>query len=608
MLALTQPDSSDCLAAMSSHAPASGLVPPVVIRYRRFAQDEPARQLLVFECASSFSGARTGKGMALVELADGRVFFFRTSLAVMRNGTEIESLLEELRKLPAWITDWNAVADFVGYMIGATLEFIDKDPFRIENWSIPEWKQHAASWLAVNRPMASIQQMNATIVQGIRQLNHELTGKLGEFMGALVDKQEYSLQGAQPYSWQSGHSVRNYFTSGSEQQQRYRRQAGATFPLIVEHLFAYPKDENTLSIIQAIDNGVPLVEHMAKLFNCHKKCIRHMVGIRPEEIGTQWAGRLRELLTIIDSLDMNRLPKSKDEWSVFGETVDLLSVMTKLPTTSLSSRLLLGELSKQNWRRKINANAGFRERALAIERLSENFRQAILATAWVNGKTFSGIVTVQRLAIMTACSLGLSRLERLARNWMVEERRLDTEKITHQADGFPVILEDPLEVSDMKVIQITSGNGLATEGQRMGSCVAGYAASCASGSAYIFSVRDGKGVPRVTIEYRLEKNRALMPELILIQQKGYKNSAPDSQYGEALNALHRYTTTPLARRKLLNLVAYQEAWTKGGGSIRAIKYIRSLEFIQFLQAENMVRLDFEKIVAEAVRQEEAAAA
>ena len=599
---------SDCLAAMGSRMPVSNPVLPVAIRYRRFAQDEPARQLLVFECAPSFSGASQGKGMALVELADGRVFFFHTSLAAMRDGPEVGNLFEELRKLPAWITDWNTAADFIGYMIGATLEFIDKDPSRIENWSIPEWKQHAAAWLAINQPMASIQQMNATIAQGIRQLSHELAGKLGEFMGALVDKQEYSLQGAQPFSWQSGHLVRNYFTSGSEQQQRYRRQAGATFPLIIEHLFACPKDESTLSIIQAIDNGMPLVEHMAKLFNCHKKCVRHMVGIRPQEIGVQWAGRLRELLTILGNLDMNRLPKSKDEWSVFGETVDLLSVMTKLPTTSLSSRLLLGELSRQNWRGKIDANAGFRERALAIERFSENFRQAILATAWVNGKTCSSIVTVQRLAIMTACSLGLSRLERLARNWMAEERRLDTEKIIHQAEGFPVILEEQLEVGDMKVIQITAGNGLASEGESMGNCVAGYAASCASGSAYIFSVRDGKDAPRVTIEYRLEKNRACMPELILIQQKGFKNSVPDSQYGEALNALHRYTTTPMARKKLLNLVTYQEAWTKGGGSIRAIKYIRSLEFIQFLQAENMVRLDFEKIVAEAVRREETATA
>lgn len=67
----------------------------MAIRYRRFAQDEPACQFLVFESAPSFSGALQGKGMALVELADGRVFFFRTSLAAMRDGPEAGNLFED---------------------------------------------------------------------------------------------------------------------------------------------------------------------------------------------------------------------------------------------------------------------------------------------------------------------------------------------------------------------------------------------------------------------------------------------------------------------------------------------------------------------------------
>lgn len=40
----------------------------------------------------------------------------------------------------------------------------------------------------------------------------------------------------------------------------------------------------------------------------------------------------------------------------------------------------------------------------------------------------------------------------------------------------------------------------------------------------------------------------------------------------------------------------------------AVKYIRSLEFIQFLKIEDGSRLNFEKLVAEAIRREEAAAA
>ena len=91
----------------------------------------------------------------------------------------------------------------------------------------------------------------------------------------------------------------------------------------------------------------------------------------------------------------------------------------------------------------------------------------------------------------------------------------------------------------------------------------------------------------------------------LIQQNGFENSTPRNRYNEALDALHRYTTSPFVRRKLLDLVVYQKAWGKGGSG-KAMKYMRSLEFIQFLKMENGSRLDFDVLVAEAIRLEEAA--
>ncbi|MCR4297895.1 MAG: hypothetical protein NUV75_03945, partial [Gallionella sp.] len=353
------------------------ILPSAVIGYRYFEQGVLTRQLLIFESAPSFSSASQGKGTALVELVDGRVFFFRTSLAAMRDDTEMIAIINELHRLPIWIKDWKVAADFVGYKICTTLEFIDRNPSRVESWNIPEWKQQAVSWLAVNQHRVTIQQINAITKEGVDELSRELSHKLAEFMDAL-GQNAYYLMGKHHCSWQASY---NYFTPGNEQQRRYRRQADTTFPLVVQQMFADPKDESAASIIQAIDKGVPLVEHMARLFNCPKKCIRHLVGLRFEDIGIQWTGRLRELLMILGSMDVNRLPKSGHEWKAFGETIDLLSALTKMPTSSLSGRLLLGELSKLNWRYKIDSRVGLRERALAIERFAENFRQAIVATA-----------------------------------------------------------------------------------------------------------------------------------------------------------------------------------------------------------------------------------
>ncbi|MDO8412951.1 MAG: hypothetical protein Q7S51_04075, partial [Gallionellaceae bacterium] len=420
--------SKDYSSAANSLTVRSSALPPAIIRYRYIVQGEMTRQFLIFESAPSFLSASKGKGTALVELLDGRLFFFRTSLAVLQDDPELIALIDELRRLPLWITDWNGTADFVGYMIGASLEFIDKDPSKIESWNIPEWKQQAVSWLAINQPMVTTRQINAAISEATAELTSELSNKLAEFIGAL-DQYTYSLQGKHHCSWQSSH---NYFTPSNEQLRRYRRQADTTFPLVIQQMIARPKDESTASIIQAIDQGVPLVEYLAKLYKCPKKCVRHLRGLRFEDIGTQWTGRFKELLMLLGSLDANRLPKGEQEWKVFGETIGLLSGLTKMPSTSLSGRMLLGELSKLNWRRKIDSNASLKERALAIERLSENFRQAIVATAWVDEKNCITGAALQRLVIEAACSLGLARLEKLARKWMAEERRLDSENIIQQ--------------------------------------------------------------------------------------------------------------------------------------------------------------------------------
>lgn len=553
-----------------------------------------ARQLLIFECAALLPKNSQGRGVALVELADGRLFFFRSSIGAMKGSQEIGCLVDELSRLPMWIAALDGAANHVSYAIGAPLEFIDSNPFQIESWCIPEWKQHAVSWLAMNQPRVSVGQINGLLAEATGDVARELSHKLALFASKL-DQDAYSSQEGYHCSWQSSH---NYFTPCNEQLRRYRRQADTTFPLVIQQIIARPKDKSTASIIQAIDEGVPIVEYLANLFACPKKCVRHLRGLRFEDIGVQWTGRIKELLMILGSLDQNRLPKDEQEWKVFGETIALLSGLTKMPTTSLSARMLLGEFSKLNWRGNTESSVSLRERALAIERLSENIRQAIVATAWVDGKDCATGISLQRLVIEAACSLGLKRLEKLARKWVTREMQLDAKRFVRQADGFPVILDSPLEVGDMKVIQLRTPRELKSEGTRMHNCVESFAGSCASGSSYIFSVRDKSGASCVTVEYMLGHSRAGLPELGLIQQKGAGNSTPGTRYQAALDALHRYTASPMIRRKLLDLAVYQKACGQGGAD-KAMKYIRSLEFIQFLKNETGDRLNFDLLVADA---------
>lgn len=574
-------------------------LPPVWIDFQRPSTFESIRQLLVFENLPSLSARSQGKGMALMELADGRAFFFRTSMAAIKDEMEIVTLADELRKQPEWITDWDKSAGIVSYAIGAPFEFIDNDPSKLDSWNIEEWKKQAASWMAINRPDLTIQQMNSTISETWDGIRQTLSHRLNQFIGAL-DQFAWAIPDKYHCSWQSSY---NFFSQKDEQRRKYRRQVDTTFPLVIQQIFSKPNANTTASIIQAIDEGVPLVDFLAKLFDCPKKCVRHLNGLRFEDIGERWGGRINELLRILSRLDVNRLPSSAQEWVVFGETLNLLLAMTKMPITALSNQLLIGEISRQSWRQKPDSSVIYQERAQAIERFSDHVRQAIVATAWMNGKDVCVTAgSAQRLALEVACSLGLSRLEMLARKWRAQERRLDSENLPQQMVGFPVILEEPLEVGDEKVIQLTDSAKLSEEGRRMSSCVGGYGSECADGRAYIFSVRSNTGESCVTVEYSLNRSDSGLPQLLLVQEKGRENSRPNPRYHAALKALKDHTLSPSVRMKLLDLTIQQRVSGYGGSDV-AKKYLRHLTFTRFLENECPGRFDFDKFVNEVIVKE-----
>ena len=571
---------------------------PMLISYQCYLVSAQVRQILILESVPLTSTRFQGKCSVLLELADGRVFFFRTSLTSIRNTQEASFLFEELSRLPEWITDWGRAADVVGYAVGAPIEFHATDPVKIDSWNINEIKKLAASWVAFSQVSVTIQQINVIVSEWEKELVQTLSIRLDEFF-SNIDQFSCSVHTRYHCSWQSCYS---YFSHRNEQKRQYRRQVDSIFPLVLQQVLAKPNGDYSAGIIAAIDAGVPLVDYLAKLFNCSKKCIRNLNGLAVEDIGHQWEGRLKELLTILSDLDVNRLPRSMPEWAVFGDTVKLLSMMIKLPITALSSRLLLSELSKQNWKRKFDLGICYQERAQAIEQFSENIRQGIFATAWINGKDI-GLAggPAQRLAYEVACSLGLLRLEKLALKWRAEEIRLDSQVVPTQNDGFPVILESPLEVNDMKIIQLKNSLELSEEGASMSNCVGSYRGVCASGKTFIFSVRDKDGRSCVTLEYGLQRSERGLPELILIQKRGYENSKVHSRYNAALDLLKSYTGSSTIRSNLLNLIVSQRVTELSDAGV-AKKYLRNLKFTQFLNNEYPGRFDFDKLVNEAVKQ------
>lgn len=176
-----RPHSSNCAASKSD------VLSPTVIRYSRFQQNELARQVLIFESSPSTNATSRGRGTGLLELIDGRVFFFRTSLEAMKNGDPMHTLLSELSQLPVWITNWKSASESVAFTVGAQFEFLESEPSKIESWDVEGWRRHAASWLAIHRSTSSIQQIGAIASEVAGELSSELSGRVQSFLN-LLDK------------------------------------------------------------------------------------------------------------------------------------------------------------------------------------------------------------------------------------------------------------------------------------------------------------------------------------------------------------------------------------------------------------------------------------
>jgi PcfJ-like protein len=493
------------------------------------------------------------------------------------------------------------LSERVGFAIGAPMEFIDKNPELLESWSIHEWRAQAASWLALNQRQLSIQQIKSATSAALEFITCDLSAKMGCFMSRL-DQYACGFARHAPSSWLSSY---NYMAPKAEQQCLYRQQAVSIFPMVIQQIFACPKEESTLSIRMVIDRGLPLVDHIMKLFKCSRASVRHLNTFGGEYNGTRWQGRLKELLLILSSLDVNKLPKSAHEWNVFDESIDLLFTATKMPITSISSRLLLGELSKSNWNYKINPFALYKESALLIESFAVSIRHAIVATGWINANeiSVSGWGT-HHVAVEAACSLGLLRLVKLARKWRSVGLELDSESLHNINCEFPVLMENTMYVGEMNIVQMKNKKQLVEEGDRMQNCVASYVAQCACGQSYIFSVRDKNGKSCATVEYGLTRPMIGLPEFVLVQKNGFQNSSPGSDCYEALRALNIFSESPDVKRKILPLLVYQKASEKLGENLASI-YMRSLDFIKFLDKEAAGRFDFDQLVADTLREEEA---
>lgn len=100
---------------------------------------------------------------------------------------------------------------------------------------------------------------------------------------------------------------------------------------------------------------------------------------------------------------------------------------------------------------------------------------------------------------------------------------------------------------------VTTSADLKTEGELMGHCVGGYCEDVHSGNSYIYSIRDPKNRPHVTIE----TSQPVTPEqyTVVVQIQGKGNEEPISEYQELVKQW--FENYPVRYRSTRTILAHE---------------------------------------------------
>lgn len=124
----------------------------------------------------------------------------------------------------------------------------------------------------------------------------------------------------------------------------------------------------------------------------------------------------------------------------------------------------------------------------------------------------------------TIRGISIKQLEKKVTDWDSKLASAKTKKQVQVTEGVKPIKTYP---TGYTWVELTGRDALALEGDKMGHCVGGddYVKQVANGSTKIYSLRDKKDEPHVTIDYSTYKN-------IIVQIKGKSNNPPIPKYHE----------------------------------------------------------------------------
>ena len=400
-----------------------------------------------------------------------------------------------------------------------------------------------------------------------RELEHGMRAAIArewQRFRAGLDAQALAVAGA------GGAASYNFLVAGSALQRRARQDLARTFPLLLPCALAGATTTMGGTIRQVAESGAPFVRTLARRLHVRPVVLKSLVGVQPELAGGDWVRRPRALLTLLEALRAEDLPRQGDAaaWTGFNRAVALAErLFRRAPWTSTLALCWLREAARGHWRRlepATAASARLLERAATIDAFHDAAADALQGMLDDRGVVADRSPAAARAVLdRHLAALAPAALLRLGERFerALAAARVDLADETGRLAGsvFAALLpHEHLSASGRRrVASLTSRDALKAHGRALDICLAEsytahYAAECAEGKTFLLGIYDARtGAPRATVELGLHRDRAIRGYGVELRQfTGRGNALPSPACQSALDEVLASVPTPSMQEHL----------------------------------------------------------
>lgn len=562
----------------------------------RFPEKSKLGSALALVHAKSAQG-KFKEAIALFALKTGYLFFGRVQYSGASLPTVIEavaSTIADLHEEEVCSNDVLAVA--IEDRHGFHLTYLNAVPEQAIQSYIPGWRHRRLVELSQFKPQPRLNELRERVDRECVDLGDRLNAAISALRNRC-SVAPTEIEDKLPHlTWVEVH---NYLCARNVMVARNRRQAFTLFPLL--SALAIRSDESrsfSEGLRSVIDEGLPLIDYVVARWDVKPVAVKAIRCLGFDEVGLAWRDALRPLVYILSGLAPEKYPKSKEQWTVFGEQANTIAAVLKLPLGAESIRLLMNGLSRRKWRKSVNLEVALIEQVRVFESFSADL--ARLASVWIDVELMEADESSQEAGLhlilsSKLVSLGLEQCLRMAMDWQVLRadlaRTLDVRKV-----HFPCLMESPYHCDDLQIVQLRSEQDLNEESGAMNHCVDTYFNACQSGRSVILSVRQTNGTRLSTFEISIKRKGLALFDVTLVQQKGRANVYPSAEAVGAVRAFMKYLNgidgVPMLHRFSREKQLFNHAPER-------IKDIQVAEHMQeFIVAKTGGQIDFNKLCGE----------